>query len=299
MERQFPRIALALMAGAALVASPLAAHAHRAWLAPNATNFSGDDAWVAVDAAISNDLFYADHNPMNLDTVSAIGPDGEKLKVENGQRGHYRSTFDVHLTQPGTTRIFVLNNGVGGTYVVDGQAYRIAPARPGGALSGMAPMGPPPAPASGPPRPLPGVSDPAQIPAAATDIKLVQTTSRNETFASRGAPTPVKPTGEGLELSDASVHPNDLVADEPATFALLLDGEPAAGVAVTVVAANQRFNAPVADIKLTTDAKGAFTVKWPTPGFYWLNAVVEGLPSTLPNATRRAAYTATLEVQKP
>jgi hypothetical protein len=33
------------------------AQAHRAWLLPSATVLSGTDAWVTVDAAISNDLF--------------------------------------------------------------------------------------------------------------------------------------------------------------------------------------------------------------------------------------------------
>lgn len=302
------RRALAVLAGMTALAAPLAAEAHRAWLVPANTNFSGDDPWVAVDAAVSNELFYADHRPMNLDNVSAVAPDGTKLPLENGAKGRYRSTFDVHLTQPGTTRIFVLNNSVGGTYVVDGQTYRVG-ARRGGMAAGPGGQGGPTAAVQGPGLAAPqggggraqqGVADPSQIPAGATDIKLVQSTSRNETFVTRGAPTALKPTGVGLELAETSVHPTDLVADEPATFKLLLDGKPAAGVDVTVVAADQRFAASVpADIKVTTDAEGAFTVKWPTAGFYWLNASAEGGAGSIPHATRRASYTATLEVQKP
>jgi uncharacterized GH25 family protein len=296
------RRALAVLAGVTALSAPLAAEAHRSWLVPANTNFSGDDPWVAVDAAVSNELFYADHRPMSLDNVTAIAPDGTKLPIENGAKGQYRSTFDVHLSQPGTTRIFVLNNNVGGTYVVDGQTYRVGGRRGGMAAGpGAAPQGPGSAgPQGGGRRAQQGVADPSQIPAAATDIKLVQSTSRNETFVTRGAPTPLKPTGVGLELADTGVHPTDLVADEPATFKLLMDGKPAAGVEVTVVAADQRFAASIpADIKVTTDAEGAFTVKWPTAGFYWLNATAEGGPGSIPHATRRASYTATLEVQKP
>ena len=317
------RRALAVLAGLTALSAPLAAEAHRSWLAPANTNFSGDDPWVAVDAAVSNELFYADHRPMNLDSVTAIAPDGQKLPIENGVKGRYRSTFDVHLTQPGTTRIFVLNSNVGGTYVVDGQTYRVGAPRGGmgGGEGGSGPgpqsnarpagqrQGPGPAPAQGPgpggppgggPRALQGVADPAQIPANATDIKLVQSTSRNETFVTRGAPTALKPTGVGLELAETSVHPTDLVADEAATFRLLMDGKPAAGVEVTIVAADQRFAADVpADIKVKTDAQGAFTVKWPTAGFYWLNATAEGGAGSIPHSVRRASYTATLEVQKP
>ena len=40
------------------VALPMAAHAHRAWMLPSATVLSGNEPWVTVDAAVSNDLFY-------------------------------------------------------------------------------------------------------------------------------------------------------------------------------------------------------------------------------------------------
>ena len=315
------RIALAALAGVATLCTPLAAQAHRMWILPNATNFSGEDPWVSVDAAVSNDLFYADHVALGLDQVTAIGPDGSKLAIENGQRGRYRSTFDVHLTQPGTSRIAVVNSNVGGTYVVDGVTYRVGNVRgrPGGAPPGAGAGGPgpgaAPAPNSGVRREggggapggeggarvqaQQGVNDVSQIPANATDVKLVQASMRTETFVTRGAPTPIKPTGSGLELVEAGAHPTDAVADEPATFKLMMDGKPAPGVAVTVVAGNRRFDKSPADLKLTTGADGGFTVKWPSPGFYWINATVEGGAVTVPRATRRASYTAILEVQKP
>ncbi|MFT4251420.1 MAG: DUF4198 domain-containing protein, partial [Caulobacter sp.] len=66
---------LALTAAtAALAALPLAAHAHRGWLVPSATVLSGDGAWVTVDAAVSNELFYPDHRPMRLDAVVITTP---------------------------------------------------------------------------------------------------------------------------------------------------------------------------------------------------------------------------------
>jgi len=293
------KTALATAAGLAVLAAPLAASAHRAWFAPTATNFSGDDPWVSVDAAISNDLFYPDHFPMQLSNVKAIGPAGEALKIENAVTGRYRSTFDVHLTAPGTTRVVTLNDGVQGTYVVDGKTYRIGGRRggPAPAPGAAAPAPPPPEPGR-PAPPLQGVADPSQIPANATEIKLVQTSSRNETFVTRGAPTSAKLTQVGLELAEAGVHPTDLVADEPAAFKLLMDGKPAGGVEVTIAAANQKFSAPLPEQKILTGADGVFKVNWPTAGFYWLSATATG-PGTIPNATRRASYIATLEVQRP
>jgi hypothetical protein len=32
--------------------------------------FSGEDPWVSVDAAVSNDLFFADHFPMQLAQIN-------------------------------------------------------------------------------------------------------------------------------------------------------------------------------------------------------------------------------------
>src|SRR3546814_3251823 len=99
---------------AAAIAAP--ASAHRQWMMPSATVLSGDDVWVTVDAAISNDLFYFEHHPMRLDAMKAWAPDGSEAAIENKATGRYRSTFDVHLTQKGTWRIASLSDGVMGSY---------------------------------------------------------------------------------------------------------------------------------------------------------------------------------------
>ena len=46
------------------VCLPLSAQAHRAWMLPSATVLSGEEPWITVDAAVSNDLFYFEHVPM-------------------------------------------------------------------------------------------------------------------------------------------------------------------------------------------------------------------------------------------
>ena len=48
------------------VCLPLSAQAHRAWMLPSATVLSGEEPWITVDAAVSNDLFYFEHVPMRL-----------------------------------------------------------------------------------------------------------------------------------------------------------------------------------------------------------------------------------------
>ena len=119
---------LAAAAGViALMAAPLVAEAHRAWMAPSSTVLSGSDAWVGVDAGMSNGVFIADHAAMRLDGLTILGPDGQLLEPENMMRGRYRSTFDVHLTKQGTYRIANVMGGVVASYTLnasDGAALR-------------------------------------------------------------------------------------------------------------------------------------------------------------------------------
>ncbi len=45
---------------------------------PSATILSDTGSWITVDAAISDALFYFDHNPMRLVGVGADAPGGER-----------------------------------------------------------------------------------------------------------------------------------------------------------------------------------------------------------------------------
>lgn len=86
---------------------PVAVQAHRAWMLPSSTVVSSQNAYVTIDAASSNDLFYFDHRPMRLDQLKVTAPDGSMVNAENQSTGAYRSTFDVKLAQQGTYRISV------------------------------------------------------------------------------------------------------------------------------------------------------------------------------------------------
>jgi len=252
-----------------------AASAHRQWMLPSSTVVSGDDMWVTVDAAVSNDLFYFEHFPMRLEGIKAWAPDGSEAKIENGATGRYRSTFDVHLTQKGTYKIASEGGGVMGRYKVNGETKRL----PRGAKA----------------------SDIAAIPANATDVEIGENWNRNEIFVTSGEPTDtvLKPTGKGLELVPVT-HPNDLVAGEPATFRFVVDGKPAAGVKVTVIPGGIRYRDQLNQRDYTTDAAGEIKVDWATPGMYWLNAGTTDNHVSVPKATeRRLGYITTLEVMAP
>ena len=91
---------------------------------PSATVLSGSDLWVTVDAAISNDLFYFEHNPIRLDNLAITAPDGSPVKAENASTGKFRSTFDVPLAQPGTYKIAVVNDMAAAMYEDGGETKR-------------------------------------------------------------------------------------------------------------------------------------------------------------------------------
>jgi uncharacterized GH25 family protein len=260
------RTLLLAAAAAAALAAPVAAH--RFWMVPSTTVTAGEDGWVTVDAAASNDLFYPDHQPLRAEPT-VIQPDGSPGKVENFAIGKYRATFDLHLTQRGTYKVATVNDGLMGSYTLNGTETRLPR---GTKAAGF------------------------QLPAGATGAKLTESSSRNELFVTSGAPseTALKPTGRGLELVPVT-HPNDLVAGEPATFRFLADGKPAADVPLTVIAGGGRYREQTGEMKLTTDAKGEVKVTWPGAGMYWMNASMQGQGSQ-PGMGRRMGYTAVVEV---
>jgi len=280
------------------VCLPLSAQAHRAWMLPSATVLSGEEPWITVDAAVSNDLFYFEHFPLMIDGLAQPAPekaaaadqppprrgmarklliqapDGSELKPENGSVGRYRSTFDVRLSQKGTYKLSIASSGLFASWKQDGKPQRW--------------MGSP--------------EDFAkQVPANAEELKVTQNANRMEVFVTSGQPTDsvLKPTGHGLELSPIT-HPNDLFAGETAEFAFLLDGKPVEGVEVTVIPGGNRYRDELGDIKLTSDAQGKVAITWPSAGMYWLEASYQSKEGAAAPATeRRAGYSATLEVLAP
>jgi uncharacterized GH25 family protein len=261
------KLAVLGLAAATALATPAAAH--RQWMLPSATVLSGGDQWVTVDAAVSNDLFYFEHVPLRLDNLVVTAPDGSAAKPENVSTGKYRSTFDLHLTQPGTYKMAVTNDAVFGSYKLNGEQKRFR------AMGGKLP----------------------EIPETATEVRLSQAQGRLEIFVTSGKPTDavLKPTGKGLELT-AETHPNNLAAGEEAKFGLVLDGQPASDVEIEIVPGGNRYRQKLNDFKVKTDKDGKFTVKWPEPGMYWLSASIQDDKATIKNAKRRASYTATFEV---
>jgi uncharacterized GH25 family protein len=154
----------------------------------------------------------------------------------------------------------------------------------------------------GPPRPgMPAPLTVADIPADATDVKLTESSTRNEIFVTAGEPTTTvfAPTNTGLEMAPIT-HPDELVSGEAAKFRFLIDGKPAANLKVTVIPGGKRYRDAEGAMELTTGADGVLSVTWPSAGMYWLNATATDAKTTTPRATqRRMSYVTTLEVLTP
>ncbi len=273
---------------------PLSANAHRAWMLPSTTVVSGDNAWISVDAAVANDLFYFEHHPLVLEGIGEApqradgnarprpanrlvitAPDGKEVAAQNGHVGKYRSVFDVEISQKGTYKLAVAGAPrYFARYQENGEDRRW--------MGDLADVG-------------------KAVPADAQDVQVSQMESRMEVFVTSGEPTDsvFKPTGQGLELQPVT-HPNDLFATETAEFVFLLDGKPAAGVEVNVIPGGIRHRDELNDIRQTTGADGKVAITWPSAGFWWLEAKVVQEDGVQPPLTqRRATYSATLEVMAP
>jgi uncharacterized GH25 family protein len=265
MKNSFAKISALL-----LVMSPAVSNAARPWLLPSQTIVARSGGWVAVDAAMADDLFSVNQAAMPVESLAVTGPDGQAVAPQNPYKGRTRSSFDLELRAPGTYRIAVADSMVMARWEEDGK-----PKRWRGTAAEMA----------------------ANIPAGAAKLEVEQMQRRIEAFVTVGSPTDVKGTkGEGLELVPQR-HPNDLYAGEISKFRVLLDGKPARDLAVEILAGGTRYRDTPGEITLKTDASGDIAVTWPAPGLYWLGVGVEDEHATVPNVKkRRASYNATFEV---
>jgi uncharacterized GH25 family protein len=253
----------------ALALAAVCSHAHDLWFKPSSTVLSKAD-WVTVDAAVSNDVFFFNHRPLGLEAVKVSAPDGADVAMQNVLKGELRSVFDFKAEQPGTYRVAMVAAGVMGGYKdAKGQMKRLR-----GSVEDIL----------------------KQVPADATEVRVIETQRRMEAFVSVGKPSALAVTGKGLELKPIT-HPNDLVSSEEARFVFLLDGKPAANLEVELVADGIRYRDGVDAMQLKTDAEGVLKVKFPRPGLFWLSTQAKDQKTSIAKATERSlSYVATLEV---
>jgi uncharacterized GH25 family protein len=281
---------------AALGFSVSAAHAHRAWILPSVTVFSGEEQWVSVEAAVSNNLFFPNHRPVALAQIEVRAPDGSPVELQNATSGQIRSSFELQLKQQGTYVISLrpgsgrrpAMGGPGGKQSADGKQ------QPQGNLMGSYTENGKPQRWRGSPETL--VSEGV---ASKPDFKLTESGGRSVvSFVTLGKPSTetLKPTGKGFEVEYVT-HPNDLFTGEPATFRFLMDGQPAANVEVALVRGDDRYRDESGEVTLHTDANGNVKIDFEETGRYWMEATyaqpgtLHGVPSV-----KNFTYVATFEV---
>lgn len=262
----------------ALAGAAFSAQAHKPWLLPSSTMVESKEPWVTFDAAISEDLFDIDHQPLKLDALTVIGPDGSAVALQNAQTGRLRSTFDIKMEKPGTYKVQLVQQNVSASWKANGEVKRFR-----GTEEKFA----------------------TDVPANAEELKVTRTSSRLESFvsANKADDAVFKPTGKGLELVPVT-HPNDMRAGEQATWRFLLDGKPAANQAFSLIPGGVRYRGTLGEIRQTTDAKGEITFTIPAAGMYLVSASwpviarpAQPTPGQAPQMPpRRVTYAATVEV---
>ena len=75
------KISLVVALSALLV--PAVSEAARPWLLPSQTVLARSGGWVAVDAAMADDLFSVNQGAMPVDTLVVSGPDGQPVTPQN------------------------------------------------------------------------------------------------------------------------------------------------------------------------------------------------------------------------
>ncbi|MDR1529970.1 MAG: DUF4198 domain-containing protein [Burkholderiales bacterium] len=247
------------------------AQAHRAWMLPSATVFSGKEPWLTVDAVIGNELFYFDHVPMQLTGLTITAPDGTTIQPENSAKGRLRSVFDVPLKQSGTYRLTVLNQGLFASYEENGETKRWRGTADSFAQAGIADK---------------------------KALKVLEMMSRIETFVTSGKPDTrtLSATKQGLALQPIT-HPNDLAVNEAAVFQFLLDGKPLSDLSVSIILGGTRYRDKTEEQILTTDKEGKINIRWTSAGMYFLETDYKDDQTSIKEAKeRRLSYSATFEV---
>ena len=262
---------------AAALLLPIVAQAHKPWLAPSKTTLSVGQ-WVTVDAAASTQPFVKDHVGMPLDNLVITAPDGSTVPAENPVKGKLRSTFDLQLQQAGTYKIAIVNNNMSASWEEDGKPKRWPARFAQFTEEGFA----------------------KEVPKKAKNLKVTQMSSTLATYVTAGAPNDgaLKPTGKGLELVPVTAF-TDLYVGEEATFKLLLDGKPASGIDVEVIADGARYRDSMGEVIVKSDAQGLLKLNFTQPGLHFLSAVVEDKKADKPATERRTSYAGIFEVLSP
>lgn len=248
------------------------ANAHHIWIRPSSTHFSGDKDIITIDTAASSLPFDVNHRGRASDDFFTHTPDGKDAEKINLNLGKLRTSYDVELNQPGTWHFGEEVDMISFAYKDDAgkeQRWRGSPQK--------------------------YHEEKASLEGKKLE-RLRHRTFRVETFATLGPTTEeaIKPSANGLDI-EFLTHPNELYADEKATFRLLRNGQPLADAKLELIREDIRYRTS-SPIEFTTNANGEFTIEWPSAGMYWLGTSYKGKSEVLEGADKTENYSVTLEV---
>jgi len=254
----------------AIIAS--SAYAHRQWLLPSSTVLSSQNEWITVDAAVSNDLFFANYVALPAEGYRVLTPTGDSIEPTDINRGKIRTTFDVLIEEEGTYRIQSVRDLFFARWMENDEPQRWRGSEAALVASGI-------------------LTKP--------EVSVGRNRGIVETIVTSGNPSEAvfALQGEGLEFIPLS-HPNDLYAEESVRFGFAFNGEPIEDLLVMIVRGDDRFRDEPGMVELTTDAEGVVELVFDIPGRYWLNTTtrrsggdLQGVPLDL-----SYSYTLTFEV---
>lgn len=307
------RAVLAASAVTAMAVPAGAALAHTPYLLPN--TFNPERSRVTLQAALTEDDYFNPDVALNVPGYVVTNPSGKQAELKPNAVLKDVALVEANLDEAGTYRfstgdVVQRRNTValvGGRWLnvrqprgprpgAEGGAP--PPARPAGdvrpAQAGPAQGGPPQQ--EGPPN---SIAE-ADVPAGARTMTTEQV-MKVETYVSKGAPTDtaLKTSGQGFELKPGA-HPNAIYVDQGFGFQLLVDGQPAANVPVSVYRSGNIYDDRRIAVELKTDAKGGGHVAFTQPGVYLLTThypVARPAPGEAPPA-HSYTYSLTFEVTR-
>ncbi len=281
--------AAALLAGTTLLFAAGSALAHTPYVVP--FTFSPERDYVGLEGGMAEEGFFIpDFAIRGSGDWTVVGPDGVARPIAPTTLKSV-TVVDAPLPTEGTYRI--------GTGQRPGRQGKVAK------IDGVwRQVRPDPAPGAAPPQRRmdeePGAAntgpiDASKVPAGA-QIVDTQGILIAETYVTRGAPTPVKPTGAGFEIEPIT-HPSEVYLDDGFTFRALVDGKPAPGLHVTIYRGGETYAAKRTAIEATTGADGKASVKFEQPGAYILETRYPGPPAAgAAPAAKTYVYTLSFEV---
>jgi len=279
-----------LLSAAAIGFAVTAAEAHTPYVVP--FTFSPERDYVGVQGGMAEEAFFIpDFAIRGSGDWQVVGPDGVAKAVAPTTLKSV-TVLDAPLPAEGTYRIGTGERPgrAGKSAKVDGVWRNVRAAPPAGAPAAPARRMDEDAPAGNA-----GPIDADKVPAGAEVIET-QGYLVAETYVTRGAPTPVKPTGKGFEIEPIT-HPNEIFLSDGFAFRAALDGKPVAGQAVSVYRGGEAYGDKRTVIEARTGADGKATIKFDKAGVYLLETRYpgRGAEGSVP-AARSWTYTLTFEV---